>query len=98
MSHHTTLAMTDNINIRLHSIEFSSNPPRATVTFKLFAHAEGNSGNEQLLCHLSQTTERWKRDGGANDYDRIVHEAGSKLVQDFNQVTKTLSHIAQISH
>lgn len=81
--------MTDNIGIRLHSMELID-ADNAIVTFDLFAWPDGNGGKQNSLVKLQQMTERKTKANGTLDYDAIAKDAGEKLQRDFERIVKTL--------
>ncbi len=81
--------MTDNIGIRLHSMEFIDSD-KAVVTFDLFAWPDGNGGKRNSLVKLQQMTKSKTTASGTPDYDAIAKDAGQKLKNDFERIVQTL--------
>ena len=83
--------MDNPINIRLASVTFGSR--NAVVTFRLYS--DGHTGGEQsqTLVDISHEVPRFTKEQDIPDYDRIVGEAATKMVQDFQRIIEQVERL-----
>ena len=83
------LATENNINIRLHAIEYPDEENAAVVVFDIYSDNHGTAGRHSRIALVRRTVPLNGK--GKSDYEQIVTTAADRMRGDFTRMISQLS-------